>query len=133
MKSRMLVGAVLFVGVTGVGTFASSGAHVAPHKRWAIVNFTDPVTLQGHVLMGRYLIVHDDAKMARGEECTSIQRFDAEKGPQETEVAFMCEPAQRSVCEKTTISVTYDPALGIRKLTGYQFAGDAELHGVPSR
>jgi hypothetical protein len=129
----MLVGALLFVGVMAVGTFASSGANVAPHKQWAIVNFSDPVTLHGHVLMGRYLIVHDDAKMARGEECTSIQRFDSDKGPQETELAFMCEPAQRSVCQKTTISVTYEPTLGLYKVTGYQFAGDAEIHGVPSR
>ncbi len=132
MGSRIFVGALLLVGAM-VGTSASNGTHGATHKQWAIVNFGDPVRLQNRVLMGSYLIVHDDAKMARGEPCTSIYRFDPARGPQETEAEFMCQPVQREICAKTTMAVAYDPALGIRKLTEYQFAGDTEAHGVPTR
>src|SRR5215208_5056386 len=77
MRSRVLVGALLLVGTMAAGSSASNGAHGVTQKQWAIVNFGDPVLVQNRVLMGSYLIVHDDEKMARGEPCTSIYRFDA--------------------------------------------------------
>ena len=131
MRSRILVGVVLLIGILGAGTLASSGANVAPNKQWAIVNFAHPVRVSGNLLAGPYLIVHDDAKMARGEPCTTFYRFDPAKGPQNAEVEFMCKPAQRSVCDKTTLSVAYDPALGLDRVVEYQFAGDTEGHGIP--
>jgi len=45
----------------------------------------------------------------------------------------MCKPAQRAICEKTTFSASYDPSIGIKKVTEYQFAGDSEAHGIPAR
>ena len=72
-------------------------------------------------------------RLPRGEACTSIYRFDAKKGPQEMEAAFMCKPAKRAICEKTIFSASYDPAIGIKKVTEYQFAGDSEAHGIPAR
>jgi hypothetical protein len=132
MRSRILAGSLLVLALFTVGGAASNGAHASP-RQWAIVNFSDPVTLQGHVLMGAYLIVHDDARMAKGEACTSIYKFDRARGPQGLEVEFVCQPAQRAVCDRTTFSAIFDPAIGIHKLTEYQFAGDAEVHGVPAR
>lgn len=118
--------------VVGSG-FVTSRLHATPQQRWAIVNFTDPVAVKGHLLQGAYLVVHDDARMAKGEPCTTIYRFDRTKGPQAAEVEFMCKPAQRAACDKTTVSVDYDSTLGVRKMTEYQFAGDDEVHGVPVR
>lgn len=132
MRSRILVGVVLLVGILTAGTVASSGA-IVPQQQWAIVNFLDPVTVSGNLLMGPYLVVHDDAKMARGEPCTTFYRFEPGKGVREAEVSFMCKPAQRTVCDKTTFSVVYDTALRISKVTEYQFAGDTEGHGIPDK
>lgn len=130
---RKLVGTLMCAGLVAAGSFATTRVHATPQRQWAIVNFTDAVAIKGHVLMGKYLVVHDDARMARGEPCTTIYRFDPVKGPQARELEFMCRPAMRSVCEKTTVSVGYDPALGVRTLLEYQFAGDSEAHGVPTR
>lgn len=132
MKSRMLIGALVVVGALGVSTFASRGDNVGPARRWAIVNFSSPVQLGDQFLMGQYLFVHDDAKMAKGEACTSIYRFDPRTGPKEQVIAFHCTPVQREVCDKATFKVR-DRAQDIPLLTEYQFAGDSEGHGVPAR
>jgi len=131
MRSRLLVGALLVLAFCTAGG-ASTGSHASP-RQWAIVNFTDPVTLRGHILMGQYLVVHDDQRMAKGEPCTSIYRFDANRGPQALEVEFTCKPDQRAACDKTTFSVRRNPELGIATVVEYQFAGDSEVHGIPAR
>jgi len=128
----MLVGAVQLLSLFTVAGAASNGAR-ASSRQWAIVNFRDPVVLHGNLLMGRYLIVHDDDRMARGEPCTSVYRFDPERGPQAIEVAFMCKPHYRAVCDKTTLSVRRNAATGFNEVTEYQFAGDSEVHGIPAR
>jgi hypothetical protein len=134
MKSRILLG-VLLVVVFSAGTFATRGAtrgdQTGLSRRWTLVNFADPVRVSGQLLMGPYLIIHDDAKMARGEACTSFYRFDPKTGPKEEAVSFHCSPAERQVCATATFTTIRDPYTGIQNLTEYQFAGDAEGHGVP--
>jgi len=128
----MLVGAVLMVSLLAVAGMASNGAR-ASSRQWAIVTFPDPVMVQRNLLMGSYLVVHDDARMARGEPCTSIYRFVPGHGPQALEVEFMCKPEQRIVCDKTTLSVRRNAATGFNEVVSYQFAGDSEVHRIPKR
>jgi len=131
MRARMLVGMLLVVVVFASGGIASTGSHQSP-QQWAIVNFLDPVSVQDHFLMGPVLIVHDDARMEKGEPCTSIYSLDREDGSRKLEVEFVCQPEQRVICDKTTFSVVRNQRTGINQLTKYQFAGDSEAHGVPS-
>jgi len=126
----MAAGVALLLTVLAGGGLASTG-HATP-QQWAIVNFSDPVAVRGHFLMGPHLIVHDDARMAKGEPCTSIYEFDPATGQRALEVEFVCEPVQKEVCDKTTFSVKRNDA-GINQMTEYQFAGDPEAHGVPIR
>lgn len=134
MRSRIIVGSLLLLGVLAAGTIATSGEGVAPPRQWAITNFADPVLVTNQILMGPYLIVHDDAKMERGEPCTSFYRFDPVKGPQEEVVSFHCTPANRKLVGKTTFTQTEKVAsLGITRVTEYQFAGDCEAHGIPTK
>jgi hypothetical protein len=134
MRSRIIVGALLVFGVLAAGTLATSGDGVAPPRQWAIVHFTDPVLVTDQILMGSYLIVHDDARMERGEPCTSFYRFDSAKGPQEEVLAFHCTPSMKKVVDKLTLTQTEpNPMIGIARLTEYQFGGDCEAHGIPSK
>jgi len=130
MRSRLIVGALLLFGLFSVGTFATRGDGVAPPKQWALANFSSPVLVGGQYLMGPYLITHDDAKMARGEACTTFYRFEPGQGPKEAVISFHCRPVQREVCVTTTFSVVSTPD-GVKRLTEYQFAGDSEGHGIP--
>ena len=133
MRSRIIVGSLLLLGVFAAGTIATSGDGVAPPRQWGITNFTDPVLVTDQILMGPYLIVHDDARMERGEPCTSFYRFDPGKGPQEEVVSFHCTPANRKLVDKLTFTQTErHPHIGIPRVTEYQFAGDCEAHGIPT-
>jgi hypothetical protein len=131
MRSRIIVGDFLLIGALASGTVATSGDGVAPHRQWALVNFANPVSVNGDFLMGTFLIVHDDTKMAQGKPCTSFYRFDTKKGPQEEVVAFHCKPAHRTVADRTTLRIVSRLAPGLATLTEYQFAGDTEAHGIP--
>jgi len=131
MRFRIIAGALAVLGLFTISGIASSGDGVGPSKRWAIVTLTDPVLLGDQFLMGTYLVVHDEEKMARGEPCTSIYRFDRQHGPAEEVIAFHCVPTAREVCAKTTLTVE-ERGRDIPRLTEYQFAGDSEGHGVPS-
>lgn len=132
MRSRFFVGVLAVVGLFSAIGFASKGSTAGPDRRWAIVNITSPVQLGDQFLMGKYLIVHDDAKMARGEACTSIYRFDSARGPQEVVASFHCIPSQREICDETTLRVQ-SRAGDVAKFVEYQFAGDTEGHGVPAQ
>ena len=78
------------------------------------------------------LFLFDDAKMERGEACTTFYRFDVKKGPQEAAVSFQCVPSQKQAPVRTTFTTTRLPGCDDLSLTEYQFAGDAEAHGVPA-
>jgi len=123
--------------VVGLSTMAMSASpryDSAASKRWGTVNFAQPVRVQGYFLMGQVLIVHDDAKMARGEPCTTFYRFDAQQGgQQEPLLSFHCKPARRPLVDETTLTYATAPELGCRRLVAYQLAGDTEAHGIPDR
>ena len=130
MKFRFLIGGLLLVATFGARPYAQT--NTASEKRWVVVNITDPVMVGRQILMGKYLIVHDDAKMAKGEPCTTIYRFDPKSGPKEQVVAFMCLPKRTAAPDTVTLSVSTDPVLGLHALRAYEFAGDGESHGVPA-
>ena len=129
MKTRIIVGVTLLIAVLGLGTYASRAAEVSGRQQWTIVNIMDPTLVKDAVVMGPVLIVHDDAKMARGLPCTSFYRFDAAKGPQDEVVSFHCTPAMRKIAGQLTVTRTdKNPVIGIARVTEYQFAGDCEAH-----
>jgi hypothetical protein len=128
MKQRMFVGAVALLAGIAVGSMAKVSA--APSLKWALVNLVDATSIAGTFVSGPVMFVHDDAKMARGEPCTGVYRFNPGKGPGEELVSFHCQPRWKKAPDKF-ISATAPTPSGPRVLTEYQFAGDEEAHGVP--
>jgi len=134
MKARIIVGAYLVVGVFAAGKFASrGGSDVANARRWSIVHFVNPVLVQRQLIMGPVMIVHDDARMARGEACTTFYRFDPAGGPREELVSFHCTRIERSPAAETTLTVVDGPGNTCKRLVQYQIAGDAEAHAIPDK
>lgn len=131
MKSRIIVGSLLVFGLLSVGTFARNTT-VAGTKSWTLVNFVNPVSIQGRVVMGPVMILHDDEKMAKGQPCTTIYRFDTERGPAEELASFHCKPVQRNVAELTTLTLAGGPDT-CKRLVEYQIAGETEAHGIPAK
>ena len=126
MRSRILVGSLLLIGL------AVASTNAAPSVKWAAVNLTDTTMIAGAFVSGPVVFVHDDARMARGEPCTSVHRFVPGKGPGEEIVGFHCRPRWTKAPGRFTAATVAKPD-GPRVLTEYQFAGDEEAHGVPAR
>jgi hypothetical protein len=130
MESRTIVASVLFVGALMSTSFVTIDDGAAPHQQSAIVRFAHPTWVGSEMLIGTYVIVHDEDKMTRGEPCTTFYRVGTRARPLEEVVSFRCIPHERTVVHRFTTTVESNPALGIDALTEYQFAGDSEGHGV---
>ncbi len=92
--------------------------------------FRDPVRVGDTVLMGSYVIEHDDDRMARGEPCTYIYEADDLRAPV---VTFHCTHLERPAASQATVVLkpTINPA--IKALAEFQFEGETASHGVPIR
>jgi hypothetical protein len=133
MRLRIVVSVFLLVALAGAGAVAARGtSFVGPDKQWTIANFQDPVLVKDRFVMGPVLIVHDTAKMARGEACTTFYRFDPTRGPREEILSFHCQPRDAKIVERTTFTTAHvEPQC--KRLVAYQIAGDFEVHGIPRR
>jgi hypothetical protein len=131
MRSKMFVGAVLVLAVLAVGTVATSG-DPAPARQSAIVYVAQPTLIGSTIVEGPVLFTHDDGRMRRGEPCTTVYLFEPGRGPAEEIASFHCIPTRRPIVSQFTMRTRPNEQLGYGcVLTEYQFAGDAEGHGVP--
>ena len=112
-----------------LGTFSPQAASNFSRKQMAVTQFSEPVVVQGKVLKGEYLFVHDDAAMQRGEACTYIYKGSA---PLKNKLvaSFHCIPAQRAKTAYFAVR-TEEKTPGVIELIEFQFAGDTEAHQVP--
>jgi hypothetical protein len=132
MRYRTRAAVLLFLGLLGPAGVASTG-NGAPARQWAITYLTEPTLIGATIAQGAVLFVHDEKKMARGEPCTSISLFDPLRGPVEEIASFHCIPRPRTVVTTFTVRTRPNDETGLGcVLTEYQFAGEAEGHGVPS-
>lgn len=129
MKSLIFLSVVLCALILGSVSFNSSAASVS-QKQKAVVTFNTPVTVQGVVLQGKFLFVHDDAAMARGESCTFIYRGQVEVADKLV-ASFHCIPVFRAKANHFVFR-SVETASGIAELREYQFDGDTEAHAVPT-
>jgi hypothetical protein len=134
MRSRMLGMMCLLVTVFLTGTLASSGDRVGPARQWAIGYLSEPTLIGSTIVQGPVLFTHDDARMARGEPCTTVRLFEPARGPVEEIAAFHCIPTVRKAVGAFTVRTRPNTALGFGwVLTEYQFAGDVEARRACAR
>ena len=132
MRSRFAGTLSLLVAVLSLAAVATS-ADGGPTRRWAVVYLKEPTLVGSTIVQGPVLFLHDDAKMVRGEPCTSVRLFEPDKGPIDEIASFHCTPVLRTIVHAFTLRTRPNTEMGIGcVLIEYQFAGDAEGHGVPS-
>lgn len=125
MRVHYFVGAALIMGVLGASTLDA-----VPTKRSAVVRFLRPTIVAGTFVLGTVVIEHDDAKMAKGEPCTTVYRFKSDTEYGEPLVSFMCMPQDRPLATKFEATL-YRSVTWPDRLLEYQIAGEREGHGVP--
>ena len=130
MRSRILAGAVVLFALTLI--ICTATAPTAASRQWAIVQLPDATLIAGRFITGTVMFLHDEAKMAAGLPCTEVYRFEPGKGAKELVTSFHCVPKSREVASTFTMAKKRTDQ-GVVMLTEYQFAGDAEGHGIPIR
>ena len=128
MKRLFIISVVLCTLVLGVVSFRSTAANTS-QKHKAVARFDSPVTLQGVVLKGEYLFVHDDAAMSRGDACTFVYRGQSETANRLV-ASFHCLPVMRDRANHFVVR-SVEVAPGLVEVREYQFEGDTEGHAVP--
>lgn len=114
-----------------VGVIAIAAAHAAPAREYARVTFREPVKVLTTVLMGEYIIEHDNDRMARGGPCTAIYKASDRQQPVLT---FHCKHLKRAAAGRTQVVLRRNSELGQgHTMTEFQFAGSSDSHGVPAR
>ncbi len=118
----------LVIASVAVTMFAPGNA-AKSSRQSAVVQFDRPTWVATALLMGRYVIEHDDERMAHGASCTTVYRM-GHDGPIDV-VSFHCTPRRQPAPKHFRVSVIPDPLDGRDTLTAYQFTDDPEVHGVP--
>jgi hypothetical protein len=114
------------------GTVVASGDVGSPVRQSAIVHLTEPMLIGSTIVQGPIVFMHDNAKMARGEPCTTVRLFEPWKRPPEHSATFHCIPTPRKLVHKFTVTTRPNVELGFGcVLTEFQFTGDGEGHGMP--
>lgn len=100
-----------------------------PARQTAVVWFKNPVLVGDNILLGKYIIEHDNDRMAKGLPCTHIY---AASKPQVPVVKFHCVHLDRDASDRDRVTLypTGDPSIP-GKFTSFQFKGETAAHGVP--
>jgi hypothetical protein len=129
MKTLVFVSIVLCTLILGSVSWTSSAATNAQKQR-AVTQFDNPVTVQGVVLKGEYLFVHDDAAMIRGDACTYIYKGELEVRDKLV-ASFHCTHVERAKANYFTVR-TVQTGPGTVELREFQFSGETAGHVVPT-
>ena len=87
-------------------------------------------------LVGKYIFIHDEEKMAKGEPCLYIYEYSENQAgkpealPDKLVISFHCQPITRAKARQliTTVQMRRN---GDFELSEIQFAGTTEGHRVP--
>ena len=126
MKRLLIAASTLAALMITIGAFAAHTRADAKKNERATIEFTQTVKLLNVVLKGEYLIVHDEAMMAKGADCTYLYDRSGK-----LVVSFHCTPVERPKADRfRVVTRRLDPS-GLGEIKEIQFAGSTEAHQVP--
>lgn len=127
MKRLLVAASTLAILVITIGVFTAHARTEAKKNDRATVQFTEPVKLLNVILKGQYLFVHDEEKMASGQDCTSV--YDSAG---KLVVSFHCIPVERPKATGfRVVSARVGTSSGPLEMKEFQFEGSTEAHQVP--
>ena len=127
MKRLLFAASMLAAVVITIGVFTAHARTEAKKTDRATIQFNEPVKLLNVILKGEYLLVHDEEKMASGQDCTYVYDRSGK-----LIVSFHCVPVERPKATGfRVLTVRVGTSNGIQEMKEYQFAGSTEAHQVP--
>ena len=136
MKRMILMTLLVGATVLTVSGLIAIAAAALPGKEIEVANIPDKTKLMKATLQGRYIFVHDEAKMAKGEPCLYVYEYNEDQAGQpevkadKLVVSFHCVRVQRD--KATRFMLTYGMVSpDLFELREIQFTGSTEAHRVP--
>lgn len=127
MKRLLFTASIIAAIIATIGVASRVNADAKNNER-ATVEFTETVKLLDVLLRGQYLIVHDEDRMAKGEDCTYIYDRSGK-----LVVSFHCTPIERPKAKSfRVVTSRLNFAYGPPEIKEIQFAGSTEAHQVPA-
>ena len=105
-------------------------------RKTSIANIPDKTKLLKTTLQGKYIFVHDDSKMAKGEPCLYVYEYSEDQAgqpevkPEKLVVSFHCQPVERPKVDRLVLTYGMLSA-DLFELREIQFSGSTEGHRVP--
>ncbi len=109
-----------------IGVFTAQAKTEPKKNDRATIEFTQTVKLLNVFLKGEYVVVHDEDRMAKGENCTYIYDKSGK-----LIVSFHCTPVERKKADAFRVVTARLEASGLSEIKEIQFAGSTEAHLVP--
>ena len=100
-----------------------------PVRQSTEVWFQRPVLVGRAILQGRYVIEHDNDRMARGEPCTHLYAYNNRVTPVAT---FHCTHLERDRASQNVVVLATTGDGSMQTLLEFQFAGESAAHGYPT-
>lgn len=127
---RFFIITIVFSALSLINLTALQADDHHKHQEVAKVRFNEMYKLKGVLLYGDYLVMHDDDKKIRGEECILFYRVNPDNS-KELVVSFRCEAVQRGKADKFMIVATRrHTAFDVAEIQEIQFAGSINAHRV---
>jgi len=119
-----------------ISTLVPFAAAAPPGKEMSVVDIPDKTKLLKAVLQGKYIFIHDEEKMTRGEPCFYVYEYSQDQAgkpearPDKLVVSFHCQSTQREKANQIVLTFGV-VSVGLFELREIQFAGSSEAHRVP--
>jgi hypothetical protein len=127
MMKRLIFATSMFAALMiTIGVFTAQAKTEPKKNDRATIEFTQTVKLLNVFLKGEYLVVHDEDRMAKGENCTYIYDKSGK-----LIVSFHCTPVERKKADAFRVVTARLEASGLSEIKEIQFAGSTEAHLVP--
>ena len=128
---RYILAGVALSALIFIGNAVATQGETPSGKETAMVEFADKTLLRDVVLQGKYIFEHDDGRMARGEACMYVYKYEAGKAGGLV-VSFHCKPVERQAARFTVTSIAATRNPDVFELKEIQFAGSSKGHLVPA-
>lgn len=110
-----------------------------PKKDVAVVDLADKTKVMKEVLQGKYIFVHDDEAMAKGQPCFYVYKYSQDAAgkpdikPENLVLSFNCQHLERGKAPQVVITYTMVPGnADLFEIKEVQFAGSTAVHRLPN-
>src|SRR5689334_15189001 len=100
-RMLLIVSLCMATGLAGTA-FIRLAVAQTPKKEMAVVDLSDKTKMMAEILQGKYIFVHDEERMAKGEPCFYVYKYSQDAAgkpdikPENLVLSFHCQHIERS-------------------------------------